>query len=1109
MNKDLGSFSTKVFAPYLEWSLENDSISGNPFDLDAKAVFTHTKTGEKIETGLFYDGSDYSFRFTAPQTGEWTFKTQSNDADLNGFSGTVNVGSAPNNRGFVVAENGKFAQQMGDGSLEALLPNMAMMSTDIEDYYNKPGRIDDFVETFIDEHGFTGVHIPNVAAQLFDLFSKSSTYGTKIDGSQGVNPDPRAFEVLEDIIAAVHKAGGIVHIWPWGDSARGQTPDQLPGGENGAVHQRIMEYMADRLGPLPGWTLGYGFDNFEWTTPKQAAKAADYFNSQSDYDHLTGIRGGKDVRDGGNHNSEANWHRAGQDFADYEHHEPDYDAYVAAYAASNGLPVQSGDRFRIRDTSGPGKDFTAEQTVDTLWISTMAGGASGIYGNLTKNNGQILNSNEGSLSYSSAVQDQISTWNSFFVKGERFVLDSERANDLTGGKSKKQYALESKADNHVVIYAEDTKSVELNLARLANDRDWGDGAKVIAVNTSAEYREINLGFVELENQTISLPKSGDWALFIEPAKVSGGSTTNTGPRASYDRVAAEQDETITIDVLRNDTDADGDDLSVVSVNSAKSGEVELKSNGKVVYTADDDFTGRDSFTYQISDGNGGTSTARVDIDVSAAPEPKPAPKPKPEPTPEPTPTQNSDPKASYNWVSTTQGETVTIDVLANDKDRDGDELKVMSVTSASAGQVKLTSKGDVVYTADDDYTGRDRFTYTISDGNGGTSTARVDIGIKASNVKPAPEPEPNPSPMPTNGLVYSEDKMSFNGSGKKIDELTLKGDFTVMGTVKLKQGTNVNEFDALVGDGSYGNGNDLNFYDGKFRLYTSDGAPRDVVVADTEAEAGSTAHYAVTRKDGITKLFIDGVLEDKSTQNWTSDFTISELGSGVKSRGLTGTVTDLAIYDRAISRSTIEEIASDDDVSESVARSVASSSSGPTAVYSLDGDTEVSGNRSVVSVKPDSSLKLEEATVSLFFNADDVSGTSGLFSKDANGYVGGDHMRARIENGDLVARFQTSDGQDAYMRFEDVKANETYHLAMSFGDDGVKFYVNGALVDKDASMDMDWQKNVQYLHIGGDGSSKSSGSKDFRSPFDGTITDFEIYDEQLRTSEIAQLSDIA
>ena len=54
-----------------------------------------------------------------------------------------------------------------------------------------------------------------------------------------------------------------MHLWTWGDEQRHMTPARW--GINGNVDRATPErYIAARLGPLPGWTMGYGFDLDEW-----------------------------------------------------------------------------------------------------------------------------------------------------------------------------------------------------------------------------------------------------------------------------------------------------------------------------------------------------------------------------------------------------------------------------------------------------------------------------------------------------------------------------------------------------------------------------------------------------------------------------------------------------------------------------------------------------------------------------------------------------------------------------------------------------------------------------------------------------------------------------
>jgi hypothetical protein len=77
------------------------------------------------------------------------------------------------------------------------------------------------------------------------------------------NPDPRTFETLERLITASYEAGGMVHLWKWGDEDRTMTPVGLAGGLNGEADKRLQRYIAARLGPLPGWTMGDGCDLWE------------------------------------------------------------------------------------------------------------------------------------------------------------------------------------------------------------------------------------------------------------------------------------------------------------------------------------------------------------------------------------------------------------------------------------------------------------------------------------------------------------------------------------------------------------------------------------------------------------------------------------------------------------------------------------------------------------------------------------------------------------------------------------------------------------------------------------------------------------------------------
>jgi len=190
---------------------------------------------------------------------------------------------------------------------------------------------------------------------------------------------------------------------------------------------------------------------------------------------------------------------------------------------------------------------------------------------------------------------------------------------------------------------------------------------------------------------------------------------NDPPSAGDDSAATNEDTAVVVDVLANDSDIDGDTLSVESVGAASSGNVANNGNS-VTYTPNPGFVGSDSFTYTVADGKGGTDTATVSITVTEF---------------------NNPPVANDDTDSTNEDTDVTILVLANDTDADpGDTLSVQSATNGSNGSV--VNNGDsVTYTPNANFNGTDVFTYTVSDGKGGTDTGSVTVTVLAVNDPPS------------------------------------------------------------------------------------------------------------------------------------------------------------------------------------------------------------------------------------------------------------------------------------------------------------------------------------------------------------------------------------
>ncbi len=92
---------------------------------------------------------------------------------------------------------------------------------------------------------------------------------------------------------------------------------------------------------------------------------------------------------------------------------------------------------------------------------------------------------------------------------------------------------------------------------------------------------------------------------------------NTAPVAHNDTATVTENSSVNIAVLNNDSDADEDTLSISTVGSPANGTAN-KNGAQITYTPNNDYTGTDSFTYVISDGNGGTATATVNVTVNAS-----------------------------------------------------------------------------------------------------------------------------------------------------------------------------------------------------------------------------------------------------------------------------------------------------------------------------------------------------------------------------------------------------------------------------------------------------------------------------------------------------------
>ncbi|MBP6837342.1 MAG: tandem-95 repeat protein [Kofleriaceae bacterium] len=277
---------------------------------------------------------------------------------------------------------------------------------------------------------------------------------------------------------------------------------------------------------------------------------------------------------------------------------------------------------------------------------------------------------------------------------------------------------------------EDTAAEVATAALLGNDTDVdGDSLTVTAV-----------GPVDQGAGTVSLSSDGLGLTFTPAADFTGAATfpytvsdgaasatatvtvtvggRNDAPVAGADSLTTAEDVELVVlpaVLLGNDTDPDGQALSVSAVGPVTGGGTVSLSGGMVRFVPARDFAGVVTFPYTLTDG-ADTATGVVTVTVTAV---------------------DDAPVAGDDSTSTLEDTPLVLGVFAllgNDTDLDGPTLGVSAVGPATGGTVALTGT-TITFTPSPDSSGPAGFDYTISDGTL-TDTGRVNVLVVAANDRP-------------------------------------------------------------------------------------------------------------------------------------------------------------------------------------------------------------------------------------------------------------------------------------------------------------------------------------------------------------------------------------
>jgi hypothetical protein len=240
------------------------------------------------------------------------------------------------------------------------------------------------------------------------------------------------------------------------------------------------------------------------------------------------------------------------------------------------------------------------------------------------------------------------------------------------------------------------------------------GTAVLNADNTVTYTA-DAGFISPPDDVLTYTVTDGEHSVTARVTVTVNQRPNRAPAAVDDSATTTEEAPVTIPVLDNDSDPDGDALSVEATTQPQHGSAGTDGT-TVTYTPHAGFVGTDTFDYTVVDGKGGADTGTVTVTVNERP--------------------NRAPDAVDDSATTQRDTGVTIHVLTNDSDPDGDPVTVTGVSDPAHGSTADNGDGTITYTPDAGFVGDDSFTYTVADGRGRSDTATVSVTVAEPPNRP-------------------------------------------------------------------------------------------------------------------------------------------------------------------------------------------------------------------------------------------------------------------------------------------------------------------------------------------------------------------------------------
>ncbi len=536
--------------------------------------------------------------------------------------------------------------------------------------------------------------------------------------------------------------------------------------------------------------------------------------------------------------------------------------------------------------------------------------------------------------------------------------------DGRGGTATSSVAVTVTAVNDAPVAVNDTATatedtVLNNINVLGNDTDV-DGDALTVTTASSPNGTVTINGNGTLNFTPTANFSGATTIGYAISDGRGGTTTgsvavtvtavNDAPVAVNDTATTTEDVALNnINVLGNDTDVDGDALTVTTASSPN-GTVTINGNGTLNFTPTAYFRGATTISYTISDGRGGTSTASVAMTVTA---------------------MNRAPVAANNSATTTEDTAVNnINVLGNDTDVDGDTLTVTTASSPN-GTVTINGDGTLNFTPAANFNGATAISYAISDGRGGTATASVAVTVTAVNDAPVAV---NDTATATEDIALNNINVLGNDSDVDGDTLTVTTASSPNGTVTINGDGTLNftpsanftgpttiSYTLSDGNGSTASGtvavtvtaaNDAPVAANDAATTTEDTAlfGINVLANDGDTDGDTLTSVSATSPNGTATINLDGTLNFTPAANFngatTISYTISDGRGGTSTASVAVTViavndapvaaTDTAMATEDIALDNINVLGNDSDADGDIP--AVTSATSPNGTVTINGD---------------------------------------------------------------------------------------------------------------------------------------------------------------------------